>query len=173
MMTEHEAFQEARRIVSETGQPLFVFLTNHRNPARVGKEVTRHYDVGIVVPLMAFKSVTGYGRHPPREPKSVGDGVTLLQLIYSTDPSYSDQQRREIQGVSLVCLIVDEQGNPQRMAVVRPLGHGFLERLYALLKAALRPFKELDGGQFGPGLGRICDPKVVGSDLPRFGARGR
>jgi hypothetical protein len=50
MMTEHEAFQEARRIVSETGQPLFVFFTNQRNPARVGKEVTRHYDVGIVVP---------------------------------------------------------------------------------------------------------------------------
>jgi hypothetical protein len=50
MMTEHEAFQEARRIVSETGQTLLVFLTNHRNPAGVGKEITRHYDVGIVVP---------------------------------------------------------------------------------------------------------------------------
>jgi hypothetical protein len=70
----------------------------------------------------------------------VGDGVTSPQLIYSTDPSYSDQQRREIQGVSVV---VDEQGNPQRVAVVRPLGHGFLERLYALLKAALRALKDL------------------------------
>jgi hypothetical protein len=38
----------------------------------------------------------------------------------------------------VVSLIVDEQGNPQRMTIVRPLGHGFLERLYALLKAALR-----------------------------------
>jgi hypothetical protein len=50
MMTEHEAFEEARRIVSETGQMLFVFFTKHRNPAGVGQEVTRHYDVGIVVP---------------------------------------------------------------------------------------------------------------------------
>jgi hypothetical protein len=51
-MTEHEAFQEARRIVSETGQALFVFFTNHhrRDPDGVVKEVTRHYDVGIVVP---------------------------------------------------------------------------------------------------------------------------
>jgi hypothetical protein len=72
---------EARRIVSETGQTLFVFFTNHRNPAGVGKEVIRHYDVGIVVPLMGFKSVIGYGRRPRREPKSVDDGVTPLQLI--------------------------------------------------------------------------------------------
>jgi hypothetical protein len=50
MMIEHEAFQEARRIVSETGQTLFVFFTNHRNHAGVGEEVIRHYDVGIVVP---------------------------------------------------------------------------------------------------------------------------
>jgi hypothetical protein len=49
MMTEHEAFQEARRIVSETGQTLFVFFTNHHNHAEAGKEVTR-YDVGIAVP---------------------------------------------------------------------------------------------------------------------------
>jgi hypothetical protein len=54
MMTEHEAFQEARRIVSETGQPMFVYSTNHhhhhRDPDGVVKEVTRHYDVGVVVP---------------------------------------------------------------------------------------------------------------------------
>jgi hypothetical protein len=50
MMTEHEAFQEARRIVSETGQTWFVFFTNHRNHAEAGKEVTRYYDVGIAVP---------------------------------------------------------------------------------------------------------------------------
>jgi hypothetical protein len=46
----------------------------------------------------------------------------------------------------VVSLIVDEQGNPQRMTIVRPLGHGFLERLYALLKAALRALTDLDGG---------------------------
>jgi hypothetical protein len=52
VMTEHEAFQEARRIVSETGQPMFVYSTNHhhRDPDGVVKEVTRRYDVGVVVP---------------------------------------------------------------------------------------------------------------------------
>jgi hypothetical protein len=49
MMTEHEAFQEARRIVSETGQPMFVYFTNHRHRDPDG-EITRHYDVGVVVP---------------------------------------------------------------------------------------------------------------------------
>jgi hypothetical protein len=51
-MTEHDAFQEARRIVGETGQTLFVFYTkhHHRSPDRVIKGVTRQYDVGLAVP---------------------------------------------------------------------------------------------------------------------------
>jgi hypothetical protein len=73
MMTEREAFQEARRIVSETGQPMFVYFTNHRhrNPDGVGKELTRHYDVGVVVPpnrvqvgdRVRSPSATAYGAH--------------------------------------------------------------------------------------------------------------
>jgi hypothetical protein len=49
MMTEHEAFQEARRIVSETGQTLCSLQIIETLPG-FGKEPTRHYDVGIVVP---------------------------------------------------------------------------------------------------------------------------
>jgi hypothetical protein len=37
-------------------------------------------------PLMGFKSVIGYGRHPPREPKLGGDGVTPPRLLYTVDP---------------------------------------------------------------------------------------
>jgi hypothetical protein len=51
MMTEHDAFQEARRIVGETGQTLFVFYTHHhRSPDRVIKGVIRQYQVGLAVP---------------------------------------------------------------------------------------------------------------------------
>jgi hypothetical protein len=53
MMTEHDAFQEARRIVGETGQTLLVFYTkhHHRSPDGVIHGVTRQYDVGLAVPL--------------------------------------------------------------------------------------------------------------------------
>jgi hypothetical protein len=50
MLTEHEAFQQARRIVSETGQTLFCVLYQPSQPCGGGEEVIRHYDVGIVVP---------------------------------------------------------------------------------------------------------------------------
>jgi hypothetical protein len=52
MMTEHDAFQEARRIVGETGQTTFVFYTKHyhRSPDGVIQGVTRQYDVGLAVP---------------------------------------------------------------------------------------------------------------------------
>jgi hypothetical protein len=48
----------------------------------------------------------------------------------------------------VVSLIVDEQGNPQRMTIVRPLGHGFLERLYALLKARCGRSRTWTGGRW-------------------------
>jgi hypothetical protein len=64
MMTEHEAFQEARRIVSETDQPLFVLYQPSQPLPGSGKKSLAHYDVGIVVPLMGFKSVIGYAIRP-------------------------------------------------------------------------------------------------------------
>lgn len=59
----------------------------------------------------------------------VGGGVAAPQLIYSVDPEFSDEARRaKYQGVCVVSLIVDTQGNPQRVGVVRHLGMGLDEK---------------------------------------------
>jgi len=67
----------------------------------------------------------GYGggvMHP-------GGGVSNPVLIYAPDPEFSDEARRaKYQGVCVVGLIVDAQGNPQRVRIVRPLGMGLDEK---------------------------------------------
>ncbi|HEY1808695.1 MAG TPA: energy transducer TonB [Acidobacteriaceae bacterium] len=50
-------------------------------------------------------------------------------LVYAPDPEFSDEARRaKYQGVSVVGLIVDAQGNPQHVHIVRPLGMGLDEK---------------------------------------------
>src|SRR5271170_676685 len=58
-----------------------------------------------------------------------GGGVSAPQVIYSVDPEFSDEARRaKYQGICVVAVIVDAQGNPQRVHVVRPLGMGLDEK---------------------------------------------
>ncbi len=65
----------------------------------------------------------------------VGGGVSAPQLIYSVDPEFSDEARRaKYQGVCVVSLIVDAQGNPQRVQVVRHLGMGLDEKAVEAVK---------------------------------------
>jgi periplasmic protein TonB len=55
----------------------------------------------------------------------VGGGVAAPELIFAPDPEFSDEARRaKFQGVCVVSLVVDAQGNPQRVLVVRHLGMG-------------------------------------------------
>jgi periplasmic protein TonB len=59
----------------------------------------------------------------------LGGGVSAPVLIYDPDPEFSDEARRaKYQGVCVVGLIVDSQGNPQQAHVVRPLGMGLDEK---------------------------------------------
>jgi TonB family protein len=59
----------------------------------------------------------------------VGGGVSNPVLIYAPDPEFSEQARRaKYQGVCDISLIVDVQGTPQRIHVVRPLGMGLDEK---------------------------------------------
>ena len=59
----------------------------------------------------------------------VGGGVSAPQVIYSVDPEFSDEARRaKYQGIVVVNLVVDAQGNPQRVRVIRPLGMGLDEK---------------------------------------------
>lgn len=56
---------------------------------------------------------------------SVGGGVSAPQLIHSVDPEFTDAARRaNLQGIVSIQLIVDAEGNPQDIHVVKHLGMG-------------------------------------------------
>jgi TonB family protein len=65
----------------------------------------------------------------------VGGDVSGPQLIFSPNPEYSEEARRaKYQGVCVVSLIVDAQGNPQRVQVVRHLGKGLDKKAVEAVK---------------------------------------
>ena len=56
---------------------------------------------------------------------NVGGGVTAPEVIHSVDPEFTPQARAaNLQGTVSIQLIVDPQGNPQAVHVVRHLGMG-------------------------------------------------
>lgn len=56
---------------------------------------------------------------------NVGGGVSAPQVIHSVDPAFTPQARAaNLQGTVSIQLIVDPQGNPQNVHVVRRLGMG-------------------------------------------------
>jgi TonB family protein len=77
----------------------------------------------------------GYGGNIGGGPYRVGGGVSEPKLIYSIDPEFSDEARRaKYQGVVVVSIIVDAQGNPQNPRVVRALGMGLDEKAIEAIK---------------------------------------
>jgi bla regulator protein BlaR1 len=55
----------------------------------------------------------------------VGGDVSAPKLVFSPNPQFSEEAKRaKYQGVCVIALIVDAQGNPQRVQVVRHLGKG-------------------------------------------------
>ena len=60
---------------------------------------------------------------------TLGGRVTAPEVIHSVEAQFSDEARRaKYQGICIVGLIVDAQGNPQNIHVVRPLEHGLSEK---------------------------------------------
>jgi periplasmic protein TonB len=59
----------------------------------------------------------------------VGGRVSAPVVIHSVEAEFSDEARRaKYQGVCVISLIVDAQGNPQNIRVQRPLGMGLDEK---------------------------------------------
>ena len=59
----------------------------------------------------------------------IGGGVSAPIVLHSVEAEFSDEARRaKYQGVCLVSLIVDAQGNPQNIHVARALGMGLDEK---------------------------------------------
>ncbi len=71
----------------------------------------------------------------------VGGGVSAPVAIFTPEAEFSDEARRaKYQGVCIISLIVDAQGNPQSPRVVRPLGMGLDEKaLEAVRKYKFKP----------------------------------
>ena len=71
----------------------------------------------------------------------VGGRVSAPVPLFEPEAEFSDEARRaKYQGVCLVALIVDAQGNPQNVRVIRPLGMGLDEKaLEAVRKYKFKP----------------------------------
>ena len=71
----------------------------------------------------------------------VGGGVSAPVPLNSVEAEFSDEARRaKYQGVCLISLIVDAQGNPQNPRVIRALGMGLDEKaLEAVRKYKFKP----------------------------------
>jgi periplasmic protein TonB len=66
---------------------------------------------------------------------SVGGGVSAPEVIHSVQPQFTAEARSQnYQGVVAVQLIVDSQGFPQDVRVVRHLGMGLDEEAIAAVK---------------------------------------
>ena len=66
---------------------------------------------------------------------NVGGGVSAPRVIHSVEPQFTPEARQaDYQGVVAIQLIVDLQGNPQDIRVVRHLGMGLDERAIEAVK---------------------------------------
>ncbi len=76
--------------------------------------------------------------HTPEEIRAHG---TMPKLLHSVDPDFTEEARhKKISGDVQVYLIVDEQGLPTRLKVVRGLGFGLDEEaLKAVAKYRFEP----------------------------------
>jgi bla regulator protein blaR1 len=75
--------------------------------------------------VAASRPTTSYWLAPQDQIYHVGGEVSAPKLIFAADPEYTEKARKaKYQGVCVVALIVDEQGNPQRVQIVRHLGMG-------------------------------------------------
>ena len=117
-----------------------------------GKKVdTFRLSAKPAVKLIASLTDDGVAITPPNEssettadltrPRHVGGGVKAPVVLVSKEAEYSDEARRSrVQGTCVVSLIVDAQGMPQQVHIVRGLGSGLDEKaLEAINRYRFRP----------------------------------
>jgi TonB family protein len=67
--------------------------------------------------------------------RRIGGGVTSPKLVYKVDPQFSEQARKEkFSGIVLINLIVDTNGLPQNVHVLRGVGMGLDEKALEAVK---------------------------------------
>ncbi|MGB8029262.1 MAG: energy transducer TonB [Terracidiphilus sp.] len=83
----------------------------------------------------------GYGGNAGGGYYQVGGRISAPEVIHSVEAEFSDEARRaKYQGVCLISLIVDAQGNPQDIRVSRALGMGLDDKaIEAIRQYKFRP----------------------------------
>jgi protein TonB len=77
----------------------------------------------------------GFGGNTGGGLEKIGGGVSAPQALNQVEAEFSDEARRaKYQGICVVQLIVDAQGNPQNPKVVRALGMGLDEKAIEAVK---------------------------------------
>jgi protein TonB len=77
----------------------------------------------------------GYGGNVGGGLYRVGGGISSPVAIYDPEPEFSDEARRaKYQGIVVLSVIVDAQGKPQNIHVVRALGMGLDEKAIEAVK---------------------------------------
>jgi protein TonB len=67
--------------------------------------------------------------------RHIGGGVSSPELIYKVDPEFSEEARKaKFMGIVLVNLIVDQNGNPVNVHVLRGVGMGLDDKAVEAVK---------------------------------------
>ena len=120
-------------------QTITVTKIDRSEPDRSLFVVPEGYKVvdGTAVP----PSGLGSGNALPQSPVGegglyrIGNGVSPPQVTHPVNPQYTDEARSaKFQGMCIVAVIVDENGMPQNVHVVRPLGKGLDEKAVEAVK---------------------------------------
>jgi protein TonB len=76
--------------------------------------------------------------------RKIGGGVSQPELIYKVDPEFSEEARKaKFMGIVLVNLIVDANGNPQNVHILRGVGMGLDEKaVEAVRQYKFKPARE-------------------------------
>jgi protein TonB len=76
--------------------------------------------------------------------RRIGGGVSEPQLIFKVDPEFSEEARKaKFMGIVLVNLVVDQNGLPQNVHLVRGVGMGLDEKaIEAVKQYRFKPARE-------------------------------
>jgi TonB family protein len=90
----------------------------------------------IKVPVATAQSAqANMGSTAPQQIYHIGGDVSAPELVFAPDPEFTEKARRaKYQGVCGISLIIDAQGNPMRVQVVRHLGMGLEKKAVDAVK---------------------------------------
>jgi bla regulator protein blaR1 len=87
------------------------------------------------IPRVRAQSPQASDRQAGTQIYHVGGDVSAPELIFSPNPEFSEEAKRvKYQGICVLSLIVDAQGNPQRVQVIRHLGKGLDQKAVEAVK---------------------------------------